>query len=150
VRRQLTQLAGLAAAALLALTGAQASAHAEPAKARADDAAYFVFRDITRSEFTIRLTDPEKIQHARELLAGETAERPHVIGRIVKTPRDYNPQWSYHLNSDTIDFFDYAIEVCDATIPYTEDHLDEAGGAFLPGLYWCPWSSHLVREVNQP
>ncbi|WP_433227073.1 hypothetical protein [Microtetraspora malaysiensis] len=42
------------------------------------------------------------------------------------------------------------LRVCDATIPYVEDHLDEAGGAFLPGLVWCPWSSRLVREVPTP
>ncbi|WP_420845269.1 BP74-related protein [Nocardia arizonensis] len=30
---------------------------------------------------------------------------------------------------------------------YTEDHLDEACGAFLPGCFWCPWSSRLTREI---
>jgi hypothetical protein len=116
--------------------------------AQAAPAAYFVMTDITREEFVIQLTDPGKIQHARDLLSGTTADRPHVLGRIIKRPVAYNPRWSYHLNPDTVDFFDYAIEVCDATIPYVEDHLDEAGGAFLPGLVWCDWSSRLVREIR--
>jgi hypothetical protein len=47
-------------------------------------------------------------------------------------------------------FFEVAIEVCDATMPYVEDHLDEVGGAFLPGGYWCPWTSRLTREVPAP
>ncbi|KUN07155.1 calmodulin-binding protein [Streptomyces yokosukanensis] len=149
MRRQLMKLAGLAAAGLLALTAAQTTAHAAPAKAAADKA-YFVFQDITREQFTIELTDPAKIEHARELVSGETSDRPHVIGRIVKRTAYYNPRWSYHLNPDTIDFFDQAIEVCDSTIPYTEEHLDEAGGPFLPGLVWCPWTSRLVREVPRP
>ncbi|MEH2433373.1 MAG: hypothetical protein V7K25_03825 [Nostoc sp.] len=41
-----------------------------------------------------------------------------------------------------------AIEVCDATTNYVNDHLDEVGGAFLPGLFWCPWSSQLVKEIS--
>ncbi|MEU6508717.1 calmodulin-binding protein [Streptomyces sp. NPDC046942] len=149
MRRQLTKLAGLAAAGLLALTAAQTTAHAAPAKA-ADERAYFVMEDITREQFVIELTDPAKIEHARELVNGETTDRPHVVGRIVKRTAPYNPRWSYHYNPDTVDFFDVAIEVCDSTIPYTEDHLDEAGGAFLPGLVWCPWTSRLVREVPRP
>jgi hypothetical protein len=40
-----------------------------------------------------------------------------------------------------------AVEVCDASIQYVEGNLDAAGGAFLPDLRWCPWSSHLVREI---
>lgn len=149
MRRPFTRFAGLAGAVLLALTAAQTTAHAQPAKA-ADGAAYFVMTDITREQFTIKLTDPAQIEHARELVSGETADRPHVIGRIVPRTAPYNPRWSYHFNPDTVQFFDVAIEVCDSTIPYTEDHLDEAGGAFLPGFVWCPWTSRLVREVPQP
>ncbi|WP_425580386.1 BP74-related protein [Streptosporangium amethystogenes] len=58
--------------------------------------------------------------------------------------------WSYHFDPATLGFFDVAIEVCDATMTYVEDHLDEAGGAFLPGNLWCPWSSKPVREVPAP
>ncbi|MET8861949.1 calmodulin-binding protein [Nonomuraea sp. NPDC004580] len=121
-----------------------------PAPAQAADPAYFVMTDITREEFVVQLTDPGKIQHARDLLSGATSDKPHVIGRIVKRSAPYNPRWSYNLNPDTVSFFDVAIEVCDATIPYVEDHLDEAGGAFLPGLVWCPWTSRLVRELPAP
>jgi hypothetical protein len=35
------------------------------------------------------------------------------------------------------------MEVCDASMTYVEDHLDEVGGAFLPGAQWCPWDSKL-------
>ncbi|MGN9845746.1 BP74-related protein [Nonomuraea sp. H19] len=132
---------------LAALAAIAAFSVATP-PAQAAPTAYFVMTDITREEFVVQLTDPGKIQHARDLLSGATEDRPHVVGRIIKRPTPYNPRWSYHLNPDTVDFFDYAIEVCDATIPYVEDHLDEAGGAFLPGLVWCDWSSRLVRELT--
>ncbi|MFB9207662.1 calmodulin-binding protein [Nonomuraea spiralis] len=133
-----------------ALTAITALGVAAPAPAQAAESAYFEMTDITREHFIIRLTDPAKIQHARDLVNGETTDRPHVIGRILKRQVPYNPRWSYHYNPETVDFFDQAFEVCDATIPYVEDYLDEAGGAFLPGLVWCPWTSRLVREVPAP
>ncbi|WP_042431976.1 BP74-related protein [Streptacidiphilus anmyonensis] len=153
MRRAFTKAAGLAAASLLALTMAQpaqagAPAH-HPGRAAAE-AAYFVMTDITREQFVIKLTKPEDIEHARELVSGETTDRPHLIARILKRTAPYNPRWSYHTNPDTTGFFDQATEVCDATIPYVEEHLDEAGGAFLPGLIWCDWSSRLVRELPAP
>ncbi|GGP06776.1 calmodulin-binding protein [Nonomuraea glycinis] len=144
MRRITPKVAALVAIAMLALTApAQAQRAAAPE-------AYFEFTDSTRERAVLKLTDPAKIQHARELVTGITNDRPHILGRIVKRPAPYNPRWSYHYNPETVDFFDFAIEVCDASIPYVEDHLDEAGGAFLPGLIWCPWSSRLVREIPVP
>jgi hypothetical protein len=118
--------------------------------ARAADPAYFEFTDVSQERAIVRLDDPARIQHARDLLSGATEDRPHLVGRIVKRTAPYNPRWSFHYDPETVDFFDYAVEVCDATLPYVEDHLDEAGGAFLPGLYWCPWTSRLTREVTAP
>lgn len=69
------------------------------------------------------------------------------MGRIQKRPQPYNPDWDYHLDPNTITFFNMAIEVCDANMQYVEDHLDEACGAFLPGCFWCPWDSRVVREI---
>jgi hypothetical protein len=111
--------------------------------------AYFRFTDTNgQPRFVIELNDPAKIEHARRILRGEETRQIHVHGRIVKRAMPYNPGWSYYLDPGTIDFFDMAIEVCDSSIQYLEDHLDEAGGAFLPGAHWCPWSSRLVDEVN--
>ncbi|AWS48146.1 calmodulin [Streptosporangium sp. 'caverna'] len=100
--------------------------------------------------FVIQLTDAAKIEHARKILSGKETERTHVMGRIIKRTAPYNPAYSFHLDPSTIDFFQMAIEVCDATLSYTEDHLDEACGAFLPGCFFCPWTSKLVAEVPQP
>lgn len=100
--------------------------------------------------FVIKLTKDADIQHARDLLSGKDSRRPHVMGRIVKRKADYNPAWSFHIDPGTVSFFEIAIEVCDATTEYVEDHLDEACGAFLPGCFWCPWRSRLTEEVNAP
>ena len=63
-------------------------------------------------------------------------------------PAPYNPRWSYHLDPASISFFQCAIEVCDASPQYVEEHLSEVGGAFLPGSTWCPWSSRVAEEVD--
>ena len=111
--------------------------------------AYFRFTDTNgQPRFVIELNDEAKIAHARKILSGEETGRIHIHGRIIKRPVPYNPGWSFHLDPNTIDFFEMAIEVCDSSMQYLEDHLDEAGGAFLPGGHWCPWSSRLVDEVR--
>ncbi|MEV4093716.1 BP74-related protein [Streptosporangium saharense] len=148
MRRAIPKTAALAAVAMLALT-TPAQAQGQE-RAQDQQAAYFEYTDITRATGVLKLTDPVKIQHARDLLSGETTEKPHIVGRIVPRSAPYNPRWSYHYNPSTVDFFDIAIEVCDATIPYVEDHLDEAGGSFLPGYIWCPWTSRLTREIPVP
>ncbi|TQM29489.1 calmodulin [Nocardia bhagyanarayanae] len=108
----------------------------------------FAFTDYSGKEFIIRLTNEQRIEEARRILSGEEQMSVHVMGRIRKQTVDYNPGWSFYLDPDTITFFTMAIEVCDAAINYVEDHLDEACGAFLPGCFWCPWSSKLTREIR--
>ncbi|NVJ20508.1 MULTISPECIES: calmodulin [Myxococcus] len=100
------------------------------------------------AEFIIELTDDKTNTHARRILSGEETNEIHVHGRIIKRTQPYNPKFSFHLDPSTIAFFTMAIEVCDANMLYAEDHLDEAGGAFLPGSHWCPWDSRLTREVT--
>lgn len=113
--------------------------------------AYFTFDTPPETDrFVIKLTDSEVIQHARDILSGKETSQTHVLGRIVKRQADYNLGWSFYIDPGTIRFFAFAIEVCDASMRYTEDHLDEAGGAFLPGAFWCPWSSQLREEITWP
>jgi hypothetical protein len=110
--------------------------------------AYFAFQTLDGPEFVFKLTNDQRIAEARRILSGEEQMSVHVMGRLRKTPQPYNPSWSFHLDPDTITFFTMAIEVCDATTRYVEEHLDEACGAFLPGCFWCPWSSRLTREIE--
>ncbi|WP_232320084.1 BP74-related protein [Herbidospora daliensis] len=125
----------------------RAGASAVPITGRAVDPVHFQMETYDRRKFVIELTDQAKIDHARRILKGEEKDKIHVMGRIKKRAAPYNPGWSFHLDPTTIMFFQHAIEVCDANTSYVEDHLDEACGAFLPGCFWCPWSSRLVAEV---
>ena len=99
--------------------------------------------------FVIELIEKTKIVHARRILAGTEQKQVHVSGIVVKAPKPYNKAWNFHLSSDSITFFDFSVEVCDASIKYVAEHLDEVGGAFLPAGRWCPWRSRLLREISQ-
>jgi hypothetical protein len=133
----------------LALVASSMMFFSSPAVAATDTEAYFAFEYPPSSEtFTIKLTDPDKIQQARDILSGKQQDRTHVMGKIIKSKAPYNSNWDFQLDPSSIQFFAFAIEVCDASTRYVEDHLDEAGGAFLPGGFWCPWNSRLVKEVS--
>ena len=67
---------------------------------------------------------------------------------IVKESSCWNPNYGYHYDPNTVQFFEFGMEVCDANFVYVQDNLDEAGGAFLPGLRHCPWESFIVDEVT--
>ncbi len=151
MQRILSGIAALATVATLALaTPAQARQADAAPRAATGSAAYFACADVGDARAVLKLTDPAKIQHARDLVSGATTDSPHVIGTIVVGTAAYNPAWSYHYDPATVGFFDAATEVCDASISYVEEHLSEVGGAFLPGNTWCPWTSRLVREIPAP
>ncbi|MEV7009895.1 calmodulin-binding protein [Streptosporangium sp. NPDC051022] len=151
MKRVLSGVAALAAVATLGLAVPAQARQADPApQAALGPAAYFEFTDSGNAKFVFKLTDPTKIQHARDLLNGATTAKPSVMGKIAVGTASYNPAWSYHYIPSTVQFFEGATEVCDAGIAYVEEHLSEVGGSFLPGNAWCPWSSRLVREVSAP
>jgi hypothetical protein len=93
------------------------------------------------------LTDTVRTKEARDVVSGVETRTTSVMGTIIKVPAPYNPPWSYHLDPASISFFRCAIEVCDASPQYVEEHLSEVGGVFLPGSVWCPWSSQVIEEV---
>jgi hypothetical protein len=111
-------------------------------------AAFKVAFPPTTDTFTIMLTQPARIQEARDIVSGVQTDAVSVMGTIVKAPAPYNPPWSYHLDPASITFFQAAVEVCDAAPRYVEQHLSEVGGAFLPDSVWCPWSSRVVEELE--
>ena len=80
--------------------------------------ARFAFTDVDPGkEFVIELRDPQKIAHARRVLSGDETAAVHVLGTVNKSPASYNQAWSYHLQHESIEFFEVAIEVCDLPRP---------------------------------
>ena len=110
---------------------------------------YFRFTDTNgEPRFVIQLVEPRKIEHARRILRGEERSRVHIQGTILKEPAIYDPGWRYHLAPESIECFERAIEVCDASMHYVAEHLNEVGGSTQPGSHWCPWSLQLVDDVD--
>jgi hypothetical protein len=112
---------------------------------------YFEVSDGSPKEtFFIALSNPALIEEARAIADGREKLKVHVSGKVVRGAAPYNPPWRFHLDPDSINFFETSIEVCDATTSYVEEHLAEVGDHFLPHGIWCPWGSRVVREVQNP
>ena len=110
--------------------------------------AYFKLAGATDADtFVIALTDPAVIAEARAQANGHEPSK-HVTGLVIAEAVSYNAPWSFHLDPASISFAEMSIEVCDAATSYVEEHLEEVGGAFLPGRRWCPWSSRVIEEVE--
>lgn len=105
------------------------------------------YQENIHRTFVIELTDAAKVKQARSFVRGEQPSKS-VKGTIVKEPKPYNAPWSWHIDPNSIEFFDKAAEVCDSSILQVEEHLDEVGGAFLPHNVWCPWQSRVIEEVE--
>jgi hypothetical protein len=103
-------------------------------------AAYFKFTD-NFATFIFQLTDPLKIQKARDILNGRETKATHVMGTVVALPGNYNPSWSFILNPSMVIFFQNAAELCDSSIEGVEKNLKN-----WSDKTWCPWASKLVGE----
>lgn len=138
-----------------------------------NDTAYFEFSDSHGDTFIMTITDPDTIQQARDILSdrqkdprkppkdgddrddsgepigalAKSTDAWHPTGTITKDTAWYNLEWGYHYKPSTVSFAQISVEVCDSAIYYLQQHLDEAGGSFLPDLQWCPWSADLENEV---
>lgn len=114
--------------------------------------AYFRMADASEAKepFVVKLVDPGTIAHARRIISGDEKNVVHVSGKIVKERAGYNPAWSFHIDPASVEFFENAIEVCDATMVFVERNLDSVGGSTLPGSHWCPWTSKVIEEIRPP
>jgi hypothetical protein len=111
--------------------------------------AYFrCYQQAVRRTFVIDVIDPERIKEARAILEDRETSKIHVRGTVIKEFRTYNWPWSWHLDPRSIDFFEYAAEVCDASVVLLEKRLRDVGGGFLPHNVWCPWNSRVIEEVE--
>lgn len=101
-----------------------------------------------RNDFVVALNDPKLIKEAIAIIHSPKHRRPHVSGIIDTSAAPYNPKWGFHYEPSTISFPEISIEVCDAETSYVQAHLKEVGHEFLPGKRWCPWSQHVVKELD--
>jgi hypothetical protein len=87
-------------------------------------------------EYRIRLIDPEDIEIARKLLAGEDA--PTIPnGVVVHGSPDVNTGYSWHIDPASVEFADVTMEVCDGLPSDVEQGI-------ITSNRYCPWSAVVV------
>lgn len=102
----------------------------------------------TAQHFVARISTESVIPEARQEL-NKTDGFKIMAGIIETTPVDWNPRWSFHFIPETVFFGELFIEVCDSSTSYIEEHLEDVGGAFLPGNQWCPWGTRVLEELQE-
>lgn len=108
---------------------------------RFDKGAYFTLEfEGSDDSFTIWVRERKPINQLRADLGKPQGER-RIVSGIVARAVNYNPDWSYSMDPDTIVLGDVFTEVCDASPRYVENHRR----AWM-GDRWCPWSSNVASE----
>lgn len=124
-------IAGIAATAL-ALAGCQSAGQPR---------AIATFQ-VQGEQFRIELTDPQLIEHAEQLLAGEEVA-PIPVGLIVRDSPSINEPWSWHIDPDSVEFADFTTEVCDGLPSFVEDET-------LTSDRYCPWGAQILSVQATP
>jgi hypothetical protein len=91
---------------------------------------------VVDEQFRMLVTDPEQIEHVRELLEGkEEGMIPNAV--IVRGETGVNEGWSWSLDPGTLEFADMTMEVCDGLPSHIED-------GTLQTERYCPWAAEVV------
>lgn len=91
---------------------------------------------VADETYRIELTDPDDIDIARRLLAGE--EAPAIPnGLIIRGETGVNEGWSWSIDPESLEFADITMEVCDGLPSHVED-------GTLAGDRFCPWSAEVI------
>ena len=94
------------------------------------------FRVAGNEEYKIRLTDPADIEIARRLLNGE--EAPSIpSGVVVRGSSDVNTGYTWHIDPETVEFADVAVEVCDGLPSDVEQGI-------ITSDRYCPWGAEVI------
>jgi len=98
---------------------------------------YFTVQVGTQN-FVMFATDAETIRLAKDNFNGKNHRFPS--GHIIEGDGGFNQPWNWHFVAEDVRMVEVAIEVCDGTPGYVNDHLsDYLGTAF------CPWSAKVIK-----
>ncbi len=87
-------------------------------------------------QYKIRLTNPINIDIARRLLNGD--EAPSIpIGVVVHGNPGVNTGYSWHIDPESVEFAETAMEVCDGLPSDVEQ-------GNITSEYYCPWSAEVI------
>jgi hypothetical protein len=110
---------------------------------------FFEFQASEGTKFVAWTNKQSVLDNIDAQLAREVGERDqHINGKILKndTGCDLNYEWSWYFDPDDWDLSDISIELCDGNPNYVEENLND----YLDIERYCPWSSVVLREIDQP
>ena len=93
--------------------------------------------------FSAATTDSDVIAQARLQLNVPREQRTLIIIGPIARGAEGNVPWSWHFVESAWELDETAIEVCDATPTYVEEHLDDW---LKSPITFCPWDSILLSE----
>jgi hypothetical protein len=98
---------------------------------------------VGNETYRVLLTNPDKIENAEQLLAGD--EVPSIPnGVVVRGDPSVNTGWSWHIDPDSLEFADITTEVCDGKPSFVEDGV-------ITGNRFCPWGAKVIAiEAANP
>jgi hypothetical protein len=89
--------------------------------------------------FTARIEDPASVQRIDDALADRHVEVGIPNGVVVRGDGGINRNHDWHV--EDVELVDVAIEVCDGTVAYVDEHLDQ----WLDEVgRYCPWGARVV------
>jgi hypothetical protein len=97
--------------------------------------------------YIVRITDPTTIELARKEVNKQSGYSI-VSGTIQKQPAVWNPNWTFFVRPSTVGLGQIFSQTCDVSVKYIQLDLQDAGGTYLPNLYWCPSNSRILRELE--
>lgn len=107
------------------------------------NAALFRVEACQNQQFNVRITNPDVIQQAEQLIG--STDQPVLTAELRPGSGSFNRPYSWHMDPATVDFADLTIEVCDGCPNDVQQDLD----------YWlntvgrfCPWSSRIVSRIR--
>lgn len=96
---------------------------------------------MTGETFRVLMRDPALIAEAERLIA--SGDQRIVLGELRPGDGGFNAPWSWHLDPATLEFADFAVEVCSGCASFVEDDLD----VWLNNVgRYCPWSARFLRR----
>ena len=101
-----------------------------------DEGAVVTFLVADREQYKVQIIDPEDINMARNLLAGD--EDPKIPnGIVIRDDPGVNEGYSWHIDPASFEFADMTTEVCDGLPSDVENEI-------ITSEYYCPWAAQVV------
>jgi hypothetical protein len=116
---------------------ASIACHSESPTQNPGNGQYFTVQ-VGSEQFVMFVTDASTVELAIENFQGKNHRFPS--GKIEAGDGGFNQPYSWHFVPDTVRMVEAAIEVCDGTPQYVDQHVPD-----FVSVGYCPWSAKVVK-----